>query len=147
MHAEIKVTDLSLRQWDYLQDNREHKHRFRAGEVRTCVEFELKPDMHSLHVELPIVDLAGLLTVLIAIEQAAQAEATLTDAEKIVGRVVEQDHSACNPRTCTVVEEVEELPDDLSYEEQYREEHEPTPYRRVQQATENRSDFPGWDAL
>lgn len=137
MRAGITITDLSLRQWDYLQSNVERAHRFQAGEVRTCVEFQLTPDLNSIHVELPIVDLVGLLYVLQAIEMGAQAEAILTDAEQIVGRVVEdeelvpgapaveEDHSACNPRTCTVVEVTEA--DRMA--ELASEEHEPTPYR------------------
>ena len=87
MHIKTKVRDLSLRQWDYLQENVEHEHQFRDGEVRVCVEFELTPDLHAIHVELPITDLAGMLVVLQAIERAAQAEAILTDTEQIVGRV------------------------------------------------------------
>lgn len=92
MHVTTKVKDLSIRQWDYLQDNVERAHQFRAGEVRVCVMFELTPDLNSIHVELPIVDLAGLLTVLAAIEQDAQAEAILTDAEQIVGRVTDPEN-------------------------------------------------------
>ena len=87
MHSLIKVTDLSLRQWDYLQTNVKHDHQFQADQVRVCAEFELTPDLASVHVELPITDLAGMLIVLQGIEKAAQAEAVLTDAERIVGRV------------------------------------------------------------
>jgi len=89
MHSLIKVTGLSLRQWDYLQTNVNHGHRFRSGEVRVCAEFEVSPDLNSLHVELPIVGLAVLMSVLQGVEEAAQAEAILTDAETIVGRVTE----------------------------------------------------------
>jgi len=91
MHSSMKVTGLSLRQWDFLQSNVKHGHRFRAGEVRVCAEFELTPDMASVHVESPIADLAGMLIVLQGIEQAAQAEAILTDAETIVVRVTGPD--------------------------------------------------------
>jgi hypothetical protein len=87
MHVKTKITTLTLRQWDYLQQNVERDHSFRATEIRVCAEFELTPDLASVHVELPASDLVGLLYVLQGIEQNAQAEAILTDAEQIVGRV------------------------------------------------------------
>lgn len=120
MHAKTKITDLSLRQWDYLQDNVEHRHQFKAGEVRVCVEFELTPDMSSIHVELPIVDLAGLLTVLQGIEQAAQAEAILSDAEQIVGRVVEENQPQGG--------RFRQTDPARSYDESYRCEHHNPPH-------------------
>lgn len=65
MRSTIKVKDLSLVQWDYLTskvavDGRD----FLPGLPRACVEFELTPDFEVLHIEMDVVELAGLLTVL-----------------------------------------------------------------------------------
>ena len=62
MRTRIKVTDLNLRQWDYLQtevpvDGRE----FLPGLPRACVVFELTPDMAELHIEMDLAEFIGLM--------------------------------------------------------------------------------------
>lgn len=96
MHVVTKIKTLTIRQWDYLQQNVERSHQFRAGEVRVCAEFELTPDLASVHVELPVTDLVGMLYVLQSIEQDAQAEAILTDTEQIVSRVMTPEQAKAN---------------------------------------------------
>jgi hypothetical protein len=79
MRTRIKVTDLSLAQWDYLTskvpvDGRE----FLAGIPRACVVFELTPDFSELHIEMDLVELAGLMVTLTAMDLRAVAQAALT---------------------------------------------------------------------
>jgi hypothetical protein len=96
MRARIKVTDLNLRQWDYVTtqipvDGRE----FLPGVPRVCVVFELTPDFSELHVEM---DVAEFLTTMVRLESirnevVAVASAALTpDADDMpsVG-IVRQD--------------------------------------------------------
>lgn len=79
MRTRIKVMDLSLTQWDYLTtkvpvDGRE----FLAGIPRACVEFELTPDFNTLHIEMDLVELAGLTVTLAAMDIKDVARAALT---------------------------------------------------------------------
>jgi hypothetical protein len=69
MRAKIKVTDLNLRQWDYITtkvpvDGRD----FVEPIPRACVVFELTPDMSEIHVEMDVVELAGLMVTLESIK-------------------------------------------------------------------------------
>jgi hypothetical protein len=87
MRARVKVTDLNLRQWDYVTtqipvDGRE----FLPGVPRVCVVFELTPDFSELHVEM---DVAELLTTMVRLESirdeivAIASAALVPDAEEI----------------------------------------------------------------
>lgn len=83
MHIKIKVKDLNLRQWDYLTTEVPVSGRtFLPGLPRVCVEFELTPDFHSLHIEMDVAEFAGLSTVLEGIKNetavADIAQAVLT---------------------------------------------------------------------
>jgi hypothetical protein len=76
MRARIKVTDLSLGQWDHLQDNLPERYDIPDGAVRVCVEFELDPQMNTRHVEMPVRAFMALMTRLQEVQ--ARAEAALT---------------------------------------------------------------------
>ncbi len=53
MRTRIKVSDLSLEQWDWLQTNIPPRCHFEPNDVRMCVELELSAEMSPLHVEMP----------------------------------------------------------------------------------------------
>lgn len=76
MRTRIKVTDLSLGQWDHLQDNLPASYDMPEGAVRVCVEFELDAQMDSRHVEMPVRAFMALMTRLQEVQ--ARAEAALT---------------------------------------------------------------------
>lgn len=83
MRTRIKVTDLNLRQWDYLTTNVPVDGRdFLPGLPRVCAVFELAPEISEFHIEMDAVELAGLLVVLEgirnepAVEQIAMAALT-----------------------------------------------------------------------
>lgn len=78
MRTQIKVTDLSVVQWDYLQDNLLEKYAIPADAVRVCVEFELDPEMSTRHVEMPVRAFMSFLTRLQAAQIRATAQAALT---------------------------------------------------------------------
>jgi hypothetical protein len=75
MRTRIKVTDLNLRQWDYVVtqipvDGRE----FFPNVPRVCAVFEVAPEISALHVEmdaefLAVMDVAEFLTVMLKLEQ------------------------------------------------------------------------------
>lgn len=54
MRTRIKVTDLTLRQWDRLQDQLQPSYNIPDGAVRVCVEFELTTELDPRHVEMPV---------------------------------------------------------------------------------------------
>jgi hypothetical protein len=67
MRTRSKVTDLRLRQWDYVVtqipvDGRE----FFPNVPRVCAVFEVAPEISALHVEM---DVAEFLTVMLKLEQ------------------------------------------------------------------------------
>lgn len=65
MRARIKVTDLNLKQWDYLTTKVPVSGReFLPGLPRVCAVFELAPEISELHIEMDAAELAGLLVVL-----------------------------------------------------------------------------------
>ncbi len=65
MRTRVKVTDLNLRQWEYLQTNVLVTGREFADVLpRGCVVFEMVPGMAELHVEMDLVELAGLMVTL-----------------------------------------------------------------------------------
>jgi hypothetical protein len=79
MHTRIKVKDLNLRQWDWLQENVLVEYQFAPFEPRACVEFELTPDLNTRHVEMPIPAFTGLMMVLQSLGLATVAEAVLSE--------------------------------------------------------------------
>lgn len=83
MHTRVKVTDLNLRQWDHLTTEVPVNGReFLDGLPRLCVEFELTPDFHQLHIEMDVAEFATLMTKLEGIRNepavAEVAQAALT---------------------------------------------------------------------
>lgn len=63
MHTRVKVKDLNLRQWDHLTTEVPVNGReFLDGLPRLCVEFELTPDFHSLHIEMDVAEFATIMT-------------------------------------------------------------------------------------
>lgn len=54
MRTRIKVTDLDLAQWDWIQTTLNRTYRFGEGQPRMCVEFELGPEIGATHVEMPV---------------------------------------------------------------------------------------------
>lgn len=83
MRTRIKVTDLNLRQWDYLTTNVPVDGRdFLPGLPRVCAVFEVAPEISELHIEMDLVELTGLLVVLEGIrndpDPALVAQAALT---------------------------------------------------------------------
>jgi hypothetical protein len=76
MRARIKITDLSPEQWEHLTTRVPVGEReFLPGMPRACVEFELTPDLNTLHIEMDTVELAGLMTVLGSMDLKAAARA------------------------------------------------------------------------
>lgn len=62
MHTRVKVKDLNLRQWDHLTTVVPINGRTFMNEVpRLCVEFELTPDLHQLHIEMDVAEFAALM--------------------------------------------------------------------------------------
>lgn len=83
MHTRVKVRDLNLRQWDHLTTEVPVNGReFLDGLPRLCVEFELTPDFHQLHIEMDVAEFATLMTKLEGIRNepavAEVAQAALT---------------------------------------------------------------------
>lgn len=83
MRARIKVTDLNLRQWDHITTQVPVNGRtFVEGVPRLCVEFEVAPELSPLHVEMDVMEFAGLMVRLEsiknepAVEELAQAMLT-----------------------------------------------------------------------
>jgi hypothetical protein len=74
MRTRIKVTDLTLRQWDHLQDNLQASYDIPENGVRVCVEFELHCEMDPRHVEMPVRAFMALMTRLQRIEVHGQTE-------------------------------------------------------------------------
>lgn len=54
MHTNIKVKNLDLAQWDYIQTQLQRTFRFADGAPRVCVEFELTGQLDPVHVEMPV---------------------------------------------------------------------------------------------
>lgn len=54
MRTKIKVTDLDLAQWDWVQTTLNRAYRFTEGAPRVCVEFELTGEISPTHVEMPV---------------------------------------------------------------------------------------------
>lgn len=83
MRTRIKVTDLNLRQWDYLTTEVPVNGRtFLEGLPRACVVFELTPDLSELHIEMELVEFSTVMLRLnsirneVAVEDVAKAALT-----------------------------------------------------------------------
>jgi hypothetical protein len=83
MHVKSKIKDLSLVQWDYVQQNLMTSYEMGPLEVRVDAEFELTADFHTRRVEMPVATFAGLLTVLRGID-LAQAEVSMAQVVEAV---------------------------------------------------------------
>lgn len=78
MQTQIKVTDLNFVQWEHLVDKVPVNGRdFLPGIPRACVLFELNPGVSELHIEMDLVELAGLMVRLASMGLRAQATAIL----------------------------------------------------------------------
>lgn len=61
MRIKAKVTDLSLEQWDHLQESvRANGYEFTEGQTRVCAVFELGPQTER-HVEMPLMMFTALI--------------------------------------------------------------------------------------
>jgi hypothetical protein len=83
MHTRVKVRDLNLRQWDHLTTEVPVNGReFLDGLPRLCVEFELAPEVSSLHIEMDVAEFATIMTRIESIRNepavAEVAQAALT---------------------------------------------------------------------
>lgn len=54
MYTNIKVKNLDLAQWDWIQTTLNRTYRFAPGAPRVCVEFELTGQLDPVHVEMPV---------------------------------------------------------------------------------------------
>ncbi|AAT36793.1 Pas45 [Actinoplanes phage phiAsp2] len=70
MRTRIKVKDLTVNQWDWLQDNLPDGHQFGPDDVRMCVEFELTAEMSPRHAEMPPRAFVALIGNLARLERA-----------------------------------------------------------------------------
>lgn len=61
MRAMIKVSDLTLRQWEWLQSNLKVEYGVSENDIRVCVQFELIPEIGSAHREMSVRDFTDLL--------------------------------------------------------------------------------------
>lgn len=87
MRTRIKVADMTLGQWDYLQDNLQEIYDIPDQAVSVYVEFELDPQIGSRFAEMPVRAFVALLRRLREVQ--AQAEAVLTpDAARSLGPLV-----------------------------------------------------------
>lgn len=96
MHTKIKVKDLSLVQWDWIQTHLVRDYEFTPETVRVCVEFELTPDFNLTRVELPVRAFMHLMNQLQGIETRARAaEAAL--APDALSDHLEDQRNAADP--------------------------------------------------
>lgn len=69
MRARVRVTDLSAAQWDRLQVRVQAQYDIPEGAARLCAEFEYgSPQGPVRHVEMPVYELATVLTELAAMD-------------------------------------------------------------------------------
>jgi hypothetical protein len=74
MRTRIKVMDLTLRQWDHLQDNLRDGYEIPDEAVRVSVEFELDAQMNTRRVDMPVRSFVAMMTRLQRIERHGQIE-------------------------------------------------------------------------
>ena len=74
MRARIKVMDLSLAQWDWLQDNLPETYAIPENAVRVCVEFELSSEIGARYVEMGVRQFIALMAQLQLAEAQAQGK-------------------------------------------------------------------------
>lgn len=81
MRTQITVTDLSLKQCDWLQTQLGREHEVPVGAARVCVQFELGLEFSPIHVEMPARKLARVLDMLehSSLMEAALSPDTLSD--------------------------------------------------------------------
>jgi hypothetical protein len=77
MRTRIRVTDLSIRQWDWLQGQLLVEYQFAPFEPRACVEFEIGTGVAVRHVEMPLPASVGLMMVLHSLGMAEELEKPL----------------------------------------------------------------------
>jgi hypothetical protein len=74
MRTRIKISDLTIRQWDWLQDNLPDSPKLSPDAVRVCVEFELSDELLlDRHVEMTARMFVALMTTLSRLETAQAA--------------------------------------------------------------------------
>ena len=79
MRTRIKVMDLTLRQWDHLQDNLRTEYEIPTDAVRVSVEFELDAQISARYVDMPVRAFVALMTQLQRIETHAEVQEGLAD--------------------------------------------------------------------
>lgn len=62
MRAMIKVSDLTLRQWEWLQSNLKVEYGVSGSDVRVCVQFELVPEVGPAYREMSVRDFMALMS-------------------------------------------------------------------------------------
>ncbi len=70
MRARVKITDLSLEQWDRLQTRLRTEYDIQPGAATVCTVWELTPELSERHVEMPVQDFATLMTELAMVAEA-----------------------------------------------------------------------------
>lgn len=61
MRTRAKIADLSLAQWDRVQTRLLTSYDIVPGTPTVCAVFELTPDFHERHAEMPVFEFAALL--------------------------------------------------------------------------------------
>lgn len=80
MRTTVKIKDLSLAQWQYIQKTVPVNGRdFLPGLPRLCAVFELTAEVEEFHVDMDVMELAMLLAVLHAMDLKQHAEAELVE--------------------------------------------------------------------
>lgn len=79
MRTRIKVADLSVAQWSWLNIHLPEDQEFAPEDVRMCVEFEIGPQLSPIHIELRPRVFVALMTRLQEVDRAERtAQAVLT---------------------------------------------------------------------
>ena len=147
LHTTIEVKGLTLAQWDYLRDNLPDPYP-EPGQVRACVQFELNSGLNVHHAEMPLRSFSALM---VRLEHIARVNApVLPDTEAGQDPMPGQSldlfrcghHNPPHLYDCRATPE--EVAQALTGDRPSWDAQDDDLLRKV---TENRSDFPGWDAL
>lgn len=69
MRAQVTITDLTLAQWDRVQDRLMTSYEIEPGTPTVCAVFELTPDMAERHAEMPVFEFAMLMAELVQVNE------------------------------------------------------------------------------
>lgn len=73
MRTRVKIEGLSAAQWDRLQDRVQAEYRIPEGAPRVCAIFQSGTDDRERHIEMPVQDLATVLTELTGMDAVDRA--------------------------------------------------------------------------